>query len=136
MLKKILIFGIISAIIGGGIGFYQYNKPHESLGEAKITVSAVDLTKEFVKSETAADSTYGKDKTILVTGKITEIKNDTSGITLTLDTSDPENTVSCVLDKFSKQPRTDYKIGEEVSMKGKCLGINMHDITIDRCFPK
>lgn len=136
MLKKILLFGLVALVIGGGVGYYMWNKPHEAIGKANFTITATDLAAEFEKDETAATAKYvGKDGNMVVvqvSGKIADVKNDTSGITIALDSGDPINGVSCVLDRFTKQARTDYKVGEEVKLKGLCTG-KLSDVVIDRC---
>jgi hypothetical protein len=136
MLKKILLFGLVALVIGGGVGYYLYNKPHEAIGKANFTITATDLAAEFDKDETAANAKYiGKDGNMIVvqvSGKISDVKNDTSGITIALETGDPINGVSCVLDRFTKQMRTDYKVGEEVKLKGLCTG-KLSDVVVDRC---
>jgi hypothetical protein len=138
MLKKILILGAVLAGIGGGIGFYLWNKPHAAIGKPDVSITATELAAEFGKDEDAATKKFMGDasKTLIiqVSGKIVDVKNDTSGIALALETGDPINGVSCVLDKFTKQVRTDFKVGEEVTLKGICTG-KLSDVVIDRCVP-
>ncbi len=133
MLKRIIQFGLIALLIGGGVGYYMWNKPHDAIGTPTITTTAAELSAEFEKDETAATAKYVGEKIIVqISGKIADVKNDTSGITIGLDTGDPLNGVSCVLDKFTKQIRSDFKVGEDIKLKGICLGKNM-DVNIDRC---
>jgi chorismate synthase len=138
MLKKILILGAVLAGIGGGVGYYMWNKPHATIGKPDVAITAIELAAEFGKDENAATKKFMGDasKTLIiqVSGKISEVKNDTSGIALALDTGDPINGVSCLLDKYTKQPRTDYKVGEDVTLKGICTG-KLSDVVIDRCVP-
>jgi hypothetical protein len=138
MLKKILILGAVLAGIGGGVGYYLWNKPHATIGKPDITTTATELATEFGKDEDAATKKFMGDasKTIIiqVSGKISDVKNDTSGISLALETGNPMNGVNCVLDKFTKQPRTDFKVGEEITLKGICTG-KLSDVVVDRCVP-
>lgn len=138
MLKRILQFGLIALVIGGAVGYYLWNKPHASIGKADITTTAMEISADFDKDENEAMKKYvgqdGKTIVVQVSGKISDVKNDTSGITIALDTGDPINGVSCVLDRFTQQPRTDYKVGEEVKLKGLCTG-KLSDVIIDRCVP-
>ena len=69
---------------------------------------------------------------VQVSGPIASVQNDTSGISLGLETGDPINGVSCVLDKFTKQAKTDFKVGETVVLRGICTG-KLSDVVIDRC---
>lgn len=136
MIKRILQLGLIALVIGGAVGYYMWNKPHEAIGKPNFTVTATELATEFGNDENAATAKYvGKDGKMIVvqvSGKITDVKNDTSGITIALETGDPINGVSCVLDRFTKQTRTDYKVGEDVKLKGLCTG-KLSDVVIDRC---
>ena len=136
MIKKILIFGAIAAVIGGSYGYYMWNKPHAEIGKPNLTTTATELAAEFSTDEAAATKKYvgSMDKMIVVqiSGTITEVKNDSSGISIGLDTGDPVNGVSCVLDKFTKQAKTDFKVGESVTLRGTCTG-KLSDVVIDRC---
>jgi hypothetical protein len=136
MLKKLLMFGIVAAVIGGGVGYYMWNKPHAEIGEPNFTTTATELSAEFVADETKATEKYvgSMDKMIVVkvSGTIADVKNDTSGVSIELETGDPMNGVSCVLDKFTKQAKTDFKVGETVTLKGICTG-KLTDVVIDRC---
>ena len=136
MLKRILQFGLLALLIGGGIGYYMWNKPHETIGKPDFSLTATEIMAEFDKDEAEAMKKYiGRDGNTLVvqvSGKILDVKNDTSGITIALDTGDPINGVSCVLDRFTEHPRTDFKVGDGVKLKGLCTG-KLSDVIIDRC---
>ena len=134
MIKKIGIAILIVAAIGATVAYKMWTKPHEGVGAATLTVTAPNLMAQYNQNEKDADATY-LNKTIDVSGKIKDVNKDSSGVSLTLETGDEMSTVSCTLDKFAKQPREDYAIGEEVIMKGVCLGKNSFDINIDRCVP-
>ena len=136
MLNRMLQFGLIVLVIGGGIGFYMWTKPHESIGNPNFTLTASEIVAEFDKDEAEAMKKYvGRDGNMIVvqvSGKISDVKSDTSGITLALDTGDPINGVSCVLDQFTKHPRTDFKVGDDIKLKGLVTG-KLSDVVIDRC---
>ncbi len=136
MLKRILQFGLIALLIGGGIGYYMWNKPHETIGKPNFTLTATEIVAEFDKDEAEAMKKYvsqdGNTIVVQVSGKIADVKNDTSGITIALDTGDPINGVSCVLDRFTKHSHTDFKVGDDIKLKGLCTG-KLSDVVIDRC---
>ncbi len=136
MIKKILIFGAIAAVLGGSYGYYLWNKPHAEIGTPNFTTTATSLAAEFAADEIAADKKYvgstGNMIVVQVSGTIASVQNDTSGISLGLETGDPINGVSCVLDKFTKQAKTDFKVGETVVLKGICTG-KLSDVVLDRC---
>lgn len=136
MIKKLLIFGCIAAVIGGGVGFYMWNKPHAEIGQPNFTTTATALAAEFAADEVKATEKYvgSMDKMIVVqvSGTIASVEKDTSGTSIGLETGDPINGVSCVLDKFSKQSKTDFKVGDAITLKGICTG-KLTDVVIDRC---
>ena len=138
MIKKVISIGLVLAAIGGGIGFYLWNKPHAAIGKPDLAVLATELANEFTKDEVAATAKFmgSSTKTLIiqVSGTISGVKKDTSGIAIYLDTGDPINGVSCVLDRFTEQPRTDYRVGELVTLKGICTG-KLTDVVVDRCVP-
>ena len=134
-----LYLGFFALVIGGAIGYYMWNKPHEAIGKPDFSVTATQLAADFGTTDEMAAIAMkkyagqdGKMIVIQVSGKITDVKSDTSGVTIALDTGDPMNGVSCVLDKFTKNVRTDYKVGEEVKLKGLCTG-KLSDVILDRC---
>jgi hypothetical protein len=136
MIKKLLIFGCIAAVIGGGVGYYMWNKPHAEIGQPNFTTTATELAAEFAADEAKATEKYvgSMDKMIVVqvSGTIASVEKDTSGISIGLETGDPINGVSCVLDKFSKQAKTEFKVGDAITLKGICTG-KLTDVVIDRC---
>jgi tRNA_anti-like len=136
MIKKLLIFGCFAALIGGGVGYYMWNKPHAEIGQPNFTTTATELAAEFTADESKATEKYvgSMDKMIVVqvSGTVASVENDTSGVSISLETGDPMNGVSCVLDKFTKQAKTDFKVGEAVTLKGICTG-KLSDVVIDRC---
>ncbi len=136
MIKKLLIFGCLAAVIGGGVGYYMWNKPHAEIGQPNFTTTATALAAEFSTDEAKATAKYvgSMDKMIVVqvSGTVASVENDTSGVSISLETGDPMNGVSCVLDKFTKQAKTDFKVGETVTLRGLCTG-KLSDVVIDRC---
>lgn len=138
MIKKMLQLGLTAALIGGGIGYYMWNKPHQSIGKPDLVTTAMDIAAAFEKDENEAMKKYigqdGKPIVVQISGKIADVKNDTSGISIALETGNPINGVSCVLDRFTKQTKTDYKVGDDIKLKGLCTG-KLSDVILDRCVP-
>ncbi len=136
MTKKIILFVLLCVLAGFAFGLYSWFKPHESIGTPKYVITAKELATEFGTNEPESTKKYvgTDDKMIVVqvSGVISNIQKDTSGISFSLDTGDPLLGVSCTLDKFSKQPRTDFKTGERVTVKGICTG-KLSDVIMDRC---
>lgn len=136
MLKRLVWSVFIIALIGILSGYYLWNKPHEEIGKPQFTITAELLAKEFSDNEEEASKKYiGTNNKPIVTeisGSVQDVLSDTSGISISFDTGDPLNGVSCALDKFTKQIRTEFKSGDKVKLKGLITG-KLTDIVVDRC---
>ncbi len=136
MLKKLFYFGLIAAFVGGFIAYRMWTKPHENIDSRKvdISISSKELGAAYGRNSNAADSLFSN-KTLQITGKIVEVEKDSSNNigSLTLESLDSTNTISCTLDIFSKTAKVAYQVGQTVKMKGICMGVNGGDIQIDRC---
>lgn len=135
MLRK-FIYLLILAFIGAGIYmYYQYNKPHATLGEPNMKVNAASLVEEFTNSEENAMIKYvGTADKMLVTqieGTISEIKKEGEQTIIFLDSGNPISSVSCTLDK-KEQLSGNYQAGSSIILKGLVTGI-LGDVIIDRC---
>lgn len=131
--KRILLLLLGIALIGAAIGIGLWNKPHENIKAAKAdaSVDAAALFKAYNTDENAANAKY-LGKTIAVSGKVASVsKTEGAPAKITLETGD-EFAVICELDALSQHPRTDFNVGETVTFKGKCDGLNL-DVQLTRC---
>lgn len=131
--KRILLLILGLGLIGAAIGYALWNKPHENMSTSKAeeVVEASTLFKTYNADESAANAKY-LGKTIAVTGKVKESsKTEGSSAKITLDTGD-EFGVICELDALSQHARTEFPVGETVTLKGKCDGLNL-DVQLSRC---
>jgi uncharacterized protein (UPF0333 family) len=131
--KRILLLVLGLALIGAAVGYFLWNKPHENMASSKAeaTLEATALFSAYNADENAANSKY-LGKTIAVSGKVKEVTKTEGGpAKITLETGD-EFAVICELDALSQHPRTDFPVGETVTFKGKCDGLNL-DVQLSRC---
>jgi hypothetical protein len=129
---KIILFILVAlALIGGGVGFYLYNKPVESLARKKadVTVTADQLISEYEQDEKAADQKY-LGKVVEVTGKITDVTEEQGTQKVSLETANPLSAVICEME--GKMPVTDSKSGDQVTIKGMCSGY-LNDVQLVQC---
>ncbi len=129
-MKKGISLILLVAVVGGSFGYYMWNKPHENMTAAKadIEISSTDLFAQFSNDESAANTKF-LDKTISVSGIVKESNNNK----VNLDTgADAMFGVVCELDNLTKHPRTNFPVGEKVTLKCKCSGLNM-DVQLSRC---
>jgi hypothetical protein len=133
-MKKILIALAILAVVGAATAYYLWNKPHENIAAAKVdaAVTAVQLFADYEANATESDAKY-LGKTIAVTGEIKEITTEGANIKIILQTG-KDFSVVCSLDPKPAEAhaRTDFAMGETVTMKGKCDGLNL-DVQLSRC---
>ncbi|MEZ4918502.1 MAG: hypothetical protein R2792_05295 [Saprospiraceae bacterium] len=133
MLKKILIAGLVLALIGGAVAYYMYNKPHQDMELAKpaLSVDAVSLFNDYDTDEAAANEKY-LGKIIAISGKVKERSMGEDGSTKVILETEGMFGVSCSLDPLTEHERTDFSAGETVTFKGTCAGFNL-DVQVDRC---
>ena len=93
-MKKYLWLVLLLAVLGGGYGYYQYNRPVASLEdkEADVILSAPDLLKAFESNETEANKNY-LDKVIEVKGEVTKIEADSTKKSVYLNTGNEMSAV-------------------------------------------
>ncbi len=133
-MKKIAIIIGLLAVIGAGVGYMMYNKPHKDIKSTKadISISAEELFAAYESDESAANARF-LDKMIEVKGKVLEVKTDEDGNTVvSLEGGGMMFGVICNLDALSEHKRTEFQTGEEVSFKGICTGLLM-DVVLVRC---
>lgn len=132
-MKRIVYILLAIACAGGAIGYYLWNKPQKDMQAAKadMAIDAAALFNEFNTDETAANAKY-LDKTVAVSGKVKEVtKTEDGTVKASLDTGS-EFGVFCELDPLSQHARTDFPVGETVTFKGICTGLNF-DVQLTRC---
>lgn len=132
-MKRIIIIILAIALVGGIIAYQMYNKPHKDMtsAESDISIEASELLKAFETDESAANQQYN-DKVIAVSGKVADVGNEDGIVKVTLDAGNPLGGVICQLDELSEHDRTDFEIGETVTLKGLCTGYLM-DVVLVRC---
>jgi hypothetical protein len=120
------IVGLILLLIAGGVAIWFYlNKPNRTVSNEKgIELSASELVKDYQQNEDSANIKY-LDKTVQVTGTVSEIsKNQDGQSTVLLSSEDPMTGVFCTL---KDDPH--LTIGFTVTIKGFCSGM-LSDVRI------
>ena len=133
-MKKLIGIGLLLALLGVGVGYFMYNKPHQNMekAEADMTLESTALFSAFEANEAEANEKY-LDKIIKISGTVKEVNTDEEGnISLTLESGNELFGVICQMDNLTKQEKTDFKIGEQVTLKGICTGMLM-DVVLVRC---
>lgn len=129
MNKKIIIILltlVVLGAIGGAYAYYMFQKPVKDFASSKseIVLEAKTIYTDFVNDENAANAKYvAGDKTIEVTGKISEINKLEDGTaSIILDVEDPEGGLSCSLSAESISELDKFANGSVITIKGQCTG--------------
>ena len=116
---------VLVAAMAWGVYGYLYKK-HRNISEEKASfeTTSVGLFEEFSKDEVAANNKY-LDKTILVTGKISNV--DSKGKMVSLD--------SKVVALFLNELPQELKESQVVKIKGRFLGYDdlLEEVKMDQC---
>jgi uncharacterized membrane protein len=139
--KRILIAGIILLIAGAAGVWYIFNIKFDDTTQSKAdyTLNAMDLIKEFQKSDSVANKKYSE-QIITVNGRISELETaDTATVNVKMvDTL----TNAYIIFTFQQQHLAEAKMlkeGDSVSIKGSCSGgkyssiLDTESITFKRC---
>ncbi len=130
--KKLLLLGVVAAIIGGSIGIYLWNKPVTSTSklDAEVQITANELFDAYTQDEVAADVSY-LGKVLEVSGTLKEIRTTDNGKpALVLETHDALFGVLCEFEDEAVAKALEP--GSEVKIKGVCSGM-LFDVVLNRC---
>lgn len=137
-IKNLMILALIGLVIGVGVVYYVFNKPHRDIaGETpSFKIEASTLFSEYSNNEEECNLKYG-DKVIQVTGKIVEITKESNDISFVLN--DQMEGVNCSLDSITIINNHDiinkYNIDDNITLKGKCDGFDMiMGVVLTQCF--
>ena len=134
-MKKYLWLVLLLAVLGGGYGYYQYNRPVASLEdkEADVILSAPDLLKAFESNEAEANKNY-LDKVIEVKGEVTKIEADSTKKSVYLNTGNEMSAVICEMEAGADTEG--LTPGSSVVVKGKCTGYLMDVVLVQSVIKK
>ncbi len=131
-MKKILLVSLLLFLCAVGFGFYEYFRTNAKTADltANVKIPAIDLYNAYSDNETHSDSLY-RMEVVEVTGKVTEVKTDTSGIIVLLDGGNGMFGVTCSLQKTDEEVKKIEK-GSTITIRGICTGMLM-DVVLTRC---
>ena len=119
---------MIVVIIGAiGTGLYLFTQTHKDLSgtDPDFQMTAGELISEFTTDEEAANAKY-VDKIVEVSGEVYSLDfgND-SIVTVILMPPGEFSGVVCTFDNVKEREELDIKVGDQVTMRGKCSGMLM-----------
>lgn len=137
-LKNLLILGLIGVVVGVGVVYYVFNKPHRNIEKETpaFTMTANELFNEYNANEEAGNLKFG-DQVVQVSGAIVDISNEGGEISIVLN--DEMEAVNCALDSMmivkNKSMVESLAVGDNVTLKGKCDGFDMiMGVVLTRCY--
>ena len=130
----IIAIGAAVAVIGAAVGLSEYNRAPAGADSATPvhSISAEHLFLKFQQDENAANATFvgTTEQVIEVSGTIREITSGDGDLrNVVLETGDPLAGIVCEF-KAADLP-SEWKIGDEVKVKGFCKGMLM-DVLLQR----
>ncbi len=149
VIRYLLLLVLAGVVIGGGVGYYMYNKPHRDIEHAMpdYILTADELTTAY------ADEAEGNKKflnnVVLLVGRVEDVSRDAGGNINILFTT-PEGEIDASLDKRYQNDK-DYKkiasgIDADQNIKLQCycsgaikdtmLGIVTSRVVLKNCFIK
>ena len=132
MKKKIILFGLIAAIIGGiAVWYFIFYKPthykRDVADEVAINITAQQIVKNYQANEDSANKIY-LNKAIAITGEVLEAKKNQDGKpTVTLKSDDNFSNIYCTLKNDAGQ----IQGGSTITVKGICTGFLSDVVIID-----
>ena len=125
ILKIILIIIGVLILIGGGVGFYMFNKPARDVQNTKTDFSynASEIVNEYLIDAQTANEKYldeaGNSKVLEISGVVAEITEDFNGQkVILLKAASDKAGVSCTFTPETNSNSIKIKIGEEITIKG------------------
>jgi hypothetical protein len=109
----------------------MYTKPRQSAAgeDAVVSIAADSLFLQYQRDEQGSDHKY-LGKVIEVKGKISDIQHNGQSEIWILSGQPGAGGINCQLFAVEKSPQ--YKIGDQVSLKGRCTGFLM-DVNLADC---
>jgi hypothetical protein len=125
-MKKFILVLLALAALGGGYGYYLWNKAPESMAtqKADLGMPSEQLFAAFQADEHAANAQY-VGKIIVITGKVKDSRTVDGTAKVTIEAGTNDATILCELDNNTKHPRTTFPPGEVLSIKGECAGADI-----------
>jgi len=130
-IRNVLIILLVAVVIGGIIGYKQYNKPHRDLMSEKVSaqMTAQELFSAYEEDESQANEQY-LDEMVEITGTIERVNIEQEKSTLQLQTEDMMAGIICEFEAGAL--KNIPAEGEKITVRGICTG-KLMDVVLVRC---
>ena len=129
----ILLIAAIVVIVAAILAWsFVFKKADLSVSGQKVAIEieAPKLLNAFETKEDSANMKFNG-KVISVTGTIAEVKEDPQNISVYLKEKDATSGIMCSFDKSAVKSQ-DFKVGQQLKLKGICTGYLM-DVLLNKC---
>lgn len=123
--KIVLIVIGVGVLIGGGVGYYMFNKPARDVQntETDFSYKASEIVNEYLTDSKKANAKYlaenGESKVLEITGIASEISEDFNNQKVILLKAEGDKAgVSCTFTAETNANALNIKIGDQVTIKG------------------
>lgn len=138
LIKKLMIAGLIMAVIGGGIVFYLFNMPHRDVQSEKAfaELTVQELMDEYSKDANAAVNKYmdeeGESKVLVISGTVDNVVQDGKGQSVVrLVQEGAAVGVNCTFLESATEKALALKKGDQVKIKGFITSFGEYDEDLD-----
>ena len=132
---KLGLFAVLALLLlGGGAGFYMWNKPHKDLTDsaADFTLKPEELFQAYNTDETNANQTY-LNKVVELTGVIMEKQTVEENRSIVLVEVPGEMFgINCAFEAEEADQISGLKEGQSITLRGEVTGFTM-DVNLARC---
>jgi uncharacterized membrane protein len=129
-LKKLMIAGLILAVIAAGIYWYVATEKFSDTKDRKaaFTVNAVEFIREFRREDSTANKKY-REKIVTVNGRVSELESpDSATINVKMiDTTTGDYAIFAFQEQHLAEAKSLQK-GDSISIKGSCSGLSYSEI--------
>lgn len=123
--KIVLILIGVGVLVGGGVGYYMFNKPARDVQntETDFSYKASQIVNEYLTDAKKANAKYlaenGESKVLEITGIVAKISEDFNNQKVILLKADGEKAgVSCTFTADTNANTLNIQIGDQVIIKG------------------
>jgi tRNA_anti-like len=132
--KKIIwLFVLLAIVVGTWYGYKEYNRTNKDPdnANARYTVVADELVKEFENGNSVMLNKKYDDEIIEVSGIVKEIKKNEGNYTILLGDSSILSSVQCEMNVKHQQDAALVTKGSSVKIKGHFVGFQKGEIMMD-----
>jgi len=129
-MKRMWMAALVIVALGLFVGFAGCTKQNDMESEVKgkdadMTTDASTLARAYATNAVVGDGTYGE-KILEVTGTVEKVFSSAGNRVVELTTGNPSLLIDCYFSEAHKAELDKVSAGDEVTIKGKCMGMTKY----------